>query len=278
MTKTKNDDFRGLLYNPALENEAVMLFSMLIPHLGDSFAIEEYSGTFPDCYALRNGQRVGIEFELFASNFNHQNNDNLSKCSILICWENDLRNTIKKDGKDFWIVKGHEIEIIALKSEIESLEKSKNLKFIKYGQRPDIYRSKERFFEQLKENRPRRYEWIRELYNKLKQSEDFEVKWGGGERRITMRFFVKKWDVSPIIIFGDGSIEIGYQENDSFPQWWELPQETKTELQQIFKNPKKKWYDVPLNNETDFGNINKALKVLADHSKRFDKVIWHTKD
>jgi hypothetical protein len=72
--EAKVDDFRGLLYNPMLENEVVMLFSLLIPHLKDSFAIEEYSGTFPDCFALRNGQRAGIELESVASNFDHENN------------------------------------------------------------------------------------------------------------------------------------------------------------------------------------------------------------
>lgn len=276
MTKNEADNFRGLLYNPSLENEAVMLFSLLIPHLSDSFAIEEYSGTFPDCFALRNKKRVGIEFELFASNFNHQNNDNLNKCSLLICWKNDIRNTIKRDDKEFFVVKGHEIEIMPLDKEVIKLEKEKGFKFIKHGERPDIYRGKERFFEQLREIRPRRYDWIKELYNKVKQSEDLEVKWGGGERWLTMRFYVKKWDVNPISIYGDGSVEIDYQGNKSQFPWFELPQVTKTELQQIFKNPKQKWYRVPLDNEADLGNINKALKVLAEHSKRFD-IIWHTK-
>jgi hypothetical protein len=277
MTSTETENFRGLLYNPALENEAVMLFCLLIPHLEDSYAIEEYSGSFPDCYALRNGQRVGIEFELFASNFNHENNDNLTKCSLLICWKNDIRSTIKRDGKEFYVVKGHEIEIIALKNEVEKLEKSKNFKFIEHGQRPSIYRGKERFFEQLKENRPRRYDWIRELYEKAKQSEDFLVDWGGGEKWLTMRFYVKKWDVNPISVYGDGSVEISYQGNKAQPPWFELPQETKAELRQIFKNPKQKWYRVPLEGESDLDNIYRALKVLAEHSKRFDRVIWHTK-
>ena len=276
MNKTEDDNFRGLLYNPALENEAVMLFSLLIPHLRDSFAIEEYSGSFPDCFALRNRQRVGIEFELFASNFNHENNDNLTKCSLLVCWKNDIRNTIKRDDREFFVVKGHEIEIIALDKEIAKLEKDKGLKFIKHGERPDIHRGEERFFEQLQETRPKRYDGIKGLFNQVKQDEDFEVKWGGGERWLTMRFYMKKWDVSPIEVYGNGSIEIGYQGNKSIYPWWELQEETKTELYRIFGNPKQKWYHVPLDTQTDIDNINKALKILAEHSKRFD-IIWHTK-
>jgi len=265
------EEFRGLLYNPMLENEVVMLFSMLIPHLKDSFAIEEGDrGTFPDCFSLRNGQKVGIEFEFFASNFNHENDDNLTKCSLLICWENDIRNTVKRDGKEFFVVKGHEIEILALNNEVAKLEKDKGLKIIKHGERPDISRGKERFFEQLKEIRPKRYDMIKELYDQVKQNEDFEVKWGGGERFLTMRFYVKNWKVDPISIEGGGRVWVGYQGNKAIFPWFELQTETKSELRQIFKNPKQKWYRVPLDNETDIDNIKRALEILAEHSKRFD--------
>jgi hypothetical protein len=279
MTKIEADNFRGLLYNPMLENEVVMLFSLLIPHLEDSFVIEEYSGTFPDCFALRNGQRVGIEFELYATNFfdhKHHEDDNLTECSIILCWENDIPRTIKRDGKEFLKVKHHEIE-----HEIEIISlKDKSLGFIKYGERPDVFRKcKESFFEQLKEKiRPKNYEWIKELYDHVNKNEDFEVKWGGGRTWSTMRFYVRKWRVNPISVYGDGSVEIGYQGNKAIFPWFELQQETKTELRQIFKNPKPKWYKVPLDNETDLDNIYKALKILAEHSKRFDDVIWHTKD
>jgi len=275
---TKNaDDFRGLLYNPTLESEVVMLFSLLIPHLEDSFVIEEGDrGAFPDCLALRNGQKVGIEFELYANTFfdhKHDKKDNLTKCNIIVCWENDSRNTTKRDNKEFLNVKGYEIEIISLD------KKAKSLGLIKYGERPDLFgKGEERFFEQLKEIRPKRYDWIKELYDQVKQSEDFEVKWGGGVRWLSMRFYVKKWNVDPISVGGDGKVWVNYQGNKSIFPWMELQQETKTELRQIFKNPKQKWYTVPLDNETDLDNIKKALKILAEHSKRFDDIIWHTKD
>jgi len=136
--ENENGDFRGLLYNPTLESEVVMLFSLLIPHLPDSYAIEEGDrGTFPDCLALRNGQKVGIEFELYANNFfdhKHDKNDNLTKCNIIVCWKNNIRNTIKRNGIELLNIKGQEIEIISLD------KKAKSLGFIKYGQRPDIYR------------------------------------------------------------------------------------------------------------------------------------------
>jgi hypothetical protein len=277
--KNEADSFRGLLYNPTLEHEVVILFSLLIPYLRESYVIDEYPDTFPDCFALRDGQRVGIEFEVLASYFydhKHDKDVNLTKCNIIVCWKNDIRNTTKRNDTELLNVKGHEIEIIALD---RMLEKNKSLKFILNGERPDVYRvGEEIFFEQLKETGHKKCEWIKGLYDQLKQSEDFKVKWGGGERWSTMRFCVKKWDdINPISVYGNGSVEIAYQGNKAIFPWFELPQETKTELRQIFKNPKQKWYHVPLNNETDLANINKALRILAEHSKRFN-IIWHTKD
>lgn len=277
--ESKNDDFRGLLYNPTLESEVVMLFSMMIPHLKDSFAIEQGDrGIFPDCFALRNGQKVGIEFELFASNFDHEDDDNLTKCNILICWKNDIRNT-NRNGIDLLDVKGHEIEIVSLDKVVDDLQKTASLKIIKGGERPAIYRvGEEGFFEQLEDKGRKRYDWIKELYDQVKQSKDFEVKWGGGKTWSTMRFYVKKWDVSPIVVYGNGSIEVIYQGNEAIFPWFELHQETKREFGQLFKNPKQKpWHYIPFETETDLNNIKKALKILAEHSKRFDSVIWHTK-
>lgn len=278
--ENKTDIFRGLLYNPSLEHEVVILFSLLIPHLKESYAIDSYPDTFPDCSALRNGKRVEIEFEVYASDFyshNHDKNDNLSKCMLLICWKNNIRNTTKREGKEFFVVKGHEIEITALDKAVAELEKDKGLKFVKNGDRLDLNKvGEEIFFEQLKENRPKRYDQIKDLYNYVKQSDDFEIKWGGGDRWSTMRVYVKKWnDVYPISFRGDGYTEIGYQGNKSIFPWWELPQETKTELRQIFKK-NKPWHSVPFDTQTDFDNIRKALKILVEHSKRFVP-IWHTK-
>jgi len=62
-------EFRGLRYEPSYEDEVLILFSMLIPHFKDRFVIDSYTGAFPDCYATRNGEAVGIEFELLSSHF-----------------------------------------------------------------------------------------------------------------------------------------------------------------------------------------------------------------
>ncbi len=276
-TVCEADDFRGLLYNPTLENEAVMLFTLLIPHLKYSFAIEEYSGTFPDCFALRNRERIGIEFEFLTSRFNHESDPKLSKCDLIICWKNNNRDTIKRDGKEFLKFNGHEIEVMALNKIVTGLEK-KGLKFIKFGEPPEPGKTKEDFFNQLEKNRPDKVNLIKELCDRMDQSKDFEVKYGGGKKRITAKIFVRNWDIWSILISGDGSVEIDYQANKSQPHWYELPDETKAELYKIYKNPKQKpWHTIPLETRTDLDNIYKALGILSEHSKRLEPV-WHRKD
>lgn len=273
--ESETDDFRGLRYNPTLESEVVMLFSLLIPHLPDSYAIEEGDHhTFPDCLAWRNGQKVGIEFEVYSNNFfehKHDKNDNLTKCNIIVCWKNNIPNTIKRDGNELIKLKGHEIEIISL------YKKAKSHEFIKDGQRPDIYRlSEERFFEQLENTKPKNYNFIKKLYDHIRQSEDFELKWGGGGTWSTMKFYLKKWGITPISVREDGYVEIVYQGNPAISPY-EIPKETQKELQQIFKRYKHKWHKIPFKTETDLNNIKKALKILSEHSKLFD-IIWHTKN
>lgn len=57
--KNEIGNFRGLLYYPTLENEVIMLFGLILPHLQDSFVVDQGDfGVFPDCYALRNSKSV----------------------------------------------------------------------------------------------------------------------------------------------------------------------------------------------------------------------------
>jgi len=278
-TLEQEASFRGLLYEPTLEHEVVILFSLLINHIKDNFAIEEYPDTFPDCLARRNGQRIGIEFEVLASHFyehKHHEDENLNKCNLIICWKNDIRRkTTTRNGVELLTFDGHDIEIMALDEVIRSLQEVKSLNLILHGRRPDIDRAnKERFFEQLKESvNEEKYGWIEELYEQTRQREEFEVRWGGGERWSTMRFYVRKWDVDPIDIGGDGSVYVSYQGNPAISPW-ELPQEVQTALRQLFKHHKQKWPSAPLKTRADLNNIKKAVGILAEHSKRSD-VIWH---
>ena len=84
-------DFRGLLHAPVNELGVVYLFGMLSEELG--FVVESVQAGFPDCEAKRrlrknHWQRVRIEFEFKSANFLTHGHD-LSKCDLIVCWEND---------------------------------------------------------------------------------------------------------------------------------------------------------------------------------------------
>ena len=87
-------DFRGLLHAPVNELGVVYLFGMLSEELG--FVVESVQAGFPDCEAKRrlpknHWQRVRIEFEFKSANFLTHGHD-LSKCDLIVCWEDDWRD------------------------------------------------------------------------------------------------------------------------------------------------------------------------------------------
>jgi len=270
-------NFRGLLFEPTFEHEVVILFGLLIPHFKESFVIDKYPDTFPDCLARRNGEKIGVEFEVLASHFyehGHHEDNKLNKCDLLVCWRNNIpQKTTMRDGIELLNVKGHDMEIMALEKIVRSMQEAQSLKLILHDRRPDEDRAnKERFFEQLKESvDEKRYGWIKELYDQVNQREEFEVVWGGGERWSTMRFYVKKWGVDPIDIGGNGGVTIGYQGNPAISPW-ELPQEVQNMLRQLFKHRKQKWPSAPLKTQADLDNIKRALEILAEYSKRSDVI------
>jgi hypothetical protein len=268
---------RGLLYEPTYEGEVLLLFGLLIPHLKDDFVIDRCLGSFPDCIARRNGEEVGIEFEVMASDFfdhRHDEHPNLPKCQLLVCWRNDLGGkAIVRDGRSLIVVRGHEVEILALKEVVDELSR-KGVASIVDGERPDLGEvNKDRFFKQLEENVDKqRLEWIKELYDEVGQREGFEVRWSGGRTWFTMRFFVKGWGVDPVAVQGDGKVWINYTGNPAISPW-ELPQETQDALRKLFKRRKGRWHTVPLDNREDLNRIREAIKIIAEHAKRL-KLRW----
>jgi hypothetical protein len=276
------DVARGLLYEPTYENEVVLLFGLLIPYFEDKFVIDRYFGSFPDCLARRNGEEIGIEFEVLASDFydhRHDEHPDLARCKLLVCWENDLqRKTITKGGKSFLVIKDYEIEVLALREIVDELRK-KGIVLVG-GKRPDIGEAnKERFFKQLEENvEKEKFEWIKKLYDEVSLRREFEVRWGGGGTWFTMRFFAKEWGVDPLLVQGNGSIWVGYTGNPAIHPWV-LPQETQDALRQLFKRKKEKerWHTVPLSNIEDLNKIREALNIIAEHSKHL-KLQWQNDD
>jgi hypothetical protein len=185
------EQFRGLAYAPSYEDEVIMLFGMMLPHLKDSFEIDEYNDEFPDCSAKFNGKPVGIEFELNASYFKsqkHHLDPRLPNCNLLVCWKNDVGQ-----GK---LIFEHEetkqtveIKIIELSKEIERLQKNR-LRFILNPDKqkhPTSKWERETFLNQLKKNVERgkitddEFNLIKEFLNFCEKNKGLEVVYGVGK-------------------------------------------------------------------------------------------------
>ena len=286
MSAVQEENFRGLLYEPTVENEVIILFSLMIPYFQDRFVIDQYPDTFPDCEAKRNNKKILIEFETKASSFLlHRNNKKLEQCDLLICWKNNIRGqTEKKDGKDWLVIKNHPIEIMALDRVYDDLKKgNKCPKLILNGKRPSRGgANKEKFFKQLeqeiKAGDPEKYNRIEALFKWVNQREDFEVVWGG-KKRFTMRFFMKVWDKDPVYVEADGTVFVCYEDNPSSSSYWKLPPATEDLLRKMFHHDKlnkkgqlPKWPHVAIETPADLENIKQALVIMANHSKHYDLI------
>jgi hypothetical protein len=81
-------------YAPTPEQEVVIPFALLLPHLPYRLEIDEVREEFPDCLAWRvddDGKQtqVRIEFELYASNFK-EHGHKTEECDLIVCWEDNV--------------------------------------------------------------------------------------------------------------------------------------------------------------------------------------------
>jgi hypothetical protein len=81
-------------YAPSSEQEVVVLFALLLPHLPFRVEVEEVREAFPDCLAWRvhedgSKTKLKIEFELYASNFIAHGHP-CDGCDYIVCWKDDL--------------------------------------------------------------------------------------------------------------------------------------------------------------------------------------------
>lgn len=91
--------------------EILFLFSRIFQAFGIDY-IKEIRTSYPDCICIKDNKEYTIEFESLLSTFrNHINNDDLSKCNCIICWEDDLDryNNIRLE------IDKNNIEVIELK-------------------------------------------------------------------------------------------------------------------------------------------------------------------
>jgi len=250
---------------------------LLLPYFEDNFIIINCGGDFPDAIMLRNGDEIGVEFEVYTSNFfmhGHHKDPRLNKCNLIVVWRNNLpKRTILRNGMEYLKVNDtHYIEVLALDKIIKRLEKEKSIKVLFMDYCPSIKSNEEKFFSQLEESvNSELYNLINELYKYVKaRKKDFNIEWSSGRKWHTMRIQVRRWDVSVITIDANGHVWLNYTGNPTFKNYWELPQETKEKLRRLFKHGEEtRWTTVPLKDKEDLERIKEALDILAKDSEKY---------
>jgi len=255
-----DQDFRGFLYTPSYENEVVVLFGMLLQDLDNRYVIDQYWGSFPDCLARRDGEQIGIEFEVNSTDFTkhkHDQKPNLHRCKLIVCWENGW----KTNKKQF---RGHEIEILELKEAI----KQKGLSLIhlnkpKYEERR-IWDEKSFFAELRKNVDDTVFDRMMQIYGICRSCQQFEVSPGEGAKKASIRVGIIRWqeknigDPHPIQLYADGTVVVVYKG---------LPKELEEELRRRTGQPKGAWPSHHMKQEETFNNIKKMLEWIAEVSK-----------
>ncbi len=90
-------DFKGIVYEPNNEQEAIALFLFLMHKIRPSWCILQLQTAFPDgiFYDTYNRKKIRVEFEYLASHFIAQKHDEKS-CDMMVCWINDLSKAEKE--------------------------------------------------------------------------------------------------------------------------------------------------------------------------------------
>jgi hypothetical protein len=235
---------KGLKYLPSTEEEVVLLFGFLIPHLDDDFTIVEFKTvepTFPDCIAIVNGNKVGVEFELYSGNFfihDHHRNPNLKDCNLIVCWANTLENSKLTFGD-------HVITIY----ELSEIVRRKNLEgfFENFALKPTVQRKE--VLEKI-ESSPK----LKAIYDFCNNRPEFTINFGKGEHVGSFNLIVRDWKLK-----GIGKPQpFQFYSNEIFCVDFRNLKQYESPIREIFNEPKKGYILQKITDE----NFPKIMKLL----------------
>jgi len=74
---------------PQGERAVVFIFGLIHGRLG--FSDVKFNSPFPDAYGIKDGKRVGIEFETKSRNFILHKHD-VTQCDYIVCWKDNWKD------------------------------------------------------------------------------------------------------------------------------------------------------------------------------------------
>lgn len=244
----------GLIYEPGNEEELVILFALLMPHLpkhlrklgipADHCYINEITNSYPDCLlSINDEETIKVEFELFSSNFKEHGHDP-SKCDLIICWKHN------------WI--GCPIKVLELSKVVE--EEAPEIIRLKQTKHPAKAWTLQEFKQALKKNLSNTdYQHLISFIEKLKEDKDLELHLGRGKHP-TLTIYFKKLGIAPLGIEANGKAWVSYYNVNIKPPELLLPEETVVKLRQLLQDPKKLWHYIKAENTQQL--VEKLEKII----------------
>jgi len=241
-----------LKWAPSCEQEVVILFGMVLPHLDEKYVIDECRTAFPDCLLLNeDGDIVRAEFELHSSNFKQHGHDP-DGCDMLICWRHDWRGCpIPEILELSSFIKEKEISII------QNQEEQKYKKTIW---------DQESFF---KKAGPTPKGFVDNLYYFCLEKSDIDFIEGGGKKVPSFNIKLTAPGApsrSFLGVYADGRIWPDFKQDwpkeiiDEYRERWQAIERVKE------KAAEKDWFYVTLENEDELELVKGMVGWLAGFS------------
>jgi hypothetical protein len=259
----------GFSYEPSTEAEVVLLFGLLMPHIGDflkglglgsRFFIDEWTENPTDCIMEVDGEEVRVEFELYSSNFMGKHDP--EKCDLIVCWINNWENPPRN------------IKILELKAVCKKLVAEKGLRFIKNGPKPsDGAHTLEEFKERLKsEVEERDFEILSNFIEEIRKLDGVQLQTGKGDKISTLGIGSKKFGaVFPLWIEANGKAAIAYYNVNVKPPKLLLPADLTEKIWKSLGAPKtkggemKKWHHIKASNSTELvKKLKEVINILLE--------------
>jgi len=257
----------GFLYEPSTEDEVVLLFGLLMPHIGEFLKelglgsrlfVDEWTENPTDCVIWVDGREVRVEFELYSSNSIGRHDP--EKCDLIVCWINNWENPPQN------------IKILELRAVCKRIAADRGLRFIvedkpKYPERKVPY-TLEEFEETLKSKLDEQdFNILWGFIEELRRLDGVQLQTGIGEKIPTLGIGFRKYGCFPLGIGADGKAYIAYYNVNVKPPKPLLPPELRERIWMLLGAPKtkngeaKKWHYIKAPNTTE---LVKKLKHVVD--------------
>jgi hypothetical protein len=260
----------GFLYEPSKEDEVVMLFGLLMPHIGEFLEelglgsrvfIDEWIESPTDCIMEVDGRKLRVEFELYSSNFIRRHD--LKECDLIVCWMDNWKNP---PGN---------VRILELKRVCERLAE-RGLRFIIKGEPKHPERGTPYTLEEFKEALRSRvgerdFKMLWSFVDEVSKLDGIGLQTGMGKKVPTLGIIIKKLEVCPLVLEATGRAYIVYYNVNAKPPKPLIPENLAKRIWRMLGEPKtktgkmKEWHYLEASDTAELvEKLKEVVRVLLE--------------